>query len=282
MDVGCYCVSAARLLAGEPERVTGEQVLGGGGVDVAFAGTMRFAGDVLAHFDAGFVLAARDELEVVGDEGSLFLDDPWHCLEPVIEVRRDDGVERIELERVNSYMLEAREPLGRDPRRGRAAAGARRRGRAGPGDRGAVRGRRRADRRWCPVVDEELQRRLAANETMFREVNEGIERGQWPGEAGEPVGFRCECARLGCNLLLKLTLAEYEHVRAHPRRFMMIPGHEIPEVETVVERTPGLRDRREARRGRRAAEASDPRSVSGGRTAARSALRRLEPGERAA
>jgi predicted dehydrogenase len=106
MDVGCYCVSAARLLAGEPERVTGEQVLGGRGVDVAFTATMRFPRDVLGHFDSGIVLAPRDELEVVGEDGSLFLDDPWHCVEPAIEVRRADGVQRIELERVNSYMLE--------------------------------------------------------------------------------------------------------------------------------------------------------------------------------
>jgi D-xylose 1-dehydrogenase (NADP+, D-xylono-1,5-lactone-forming) len=107
MDVGCYCVNGVRLLAGEPERVTGQQVLGGDGVDVAFAGTMAFAGDVLAHFDAGFVLASRDELEVVGEDGSLFLDDPWHCRRPVIEIRRDGGVERIELPVANSYRLEA-------------------------------------------------------------------------------------------------------------------------------------------------------------------------------
>jgi D-xylose 1-dehydrogenase (NADP+, D-xylono-1,5-lactone-forming) len=109
MDVGCYCVSGARLLAGEPLRVSAEQSIGGDGVgvDVAFAATMRFAGDVLAHFDAGLVLADRDELEVMGDAGSLFLDDPWHCRKPVIELRRDDGVERIELEPVDSYRLEA-------------------------------------------------------------------------------------------------------------------------------------------------------------------------------
>jgi predicted dehydrogenase len=107
MDVGCYCVSGARLLAGEPERVAAEQALGGDGVDVAFAGTMRFADDVIAHFDCGLALAARDELEVVGDAGALFLDDPWHCRRPVIELRRDDGTERIELEPVDSYMLEA-------------------------------------------------------------------------------------------------------------------------------------------------------------------------------
>jgi D-xylose 1-dehydrogenase (NADP+, D-xylono-1,5-lactone-forming) len=42
MDVGCYCVNGARLLAGEPQRVGAEQVLGGDGVDVAFAATLRF------------------------------------------------------------------------------------------------------------------------------------------------------------------------------------------------------------------------------------------------
>jgi D-xylose 1-dehydrogenase (NADP+, D-xylono-1,5-lactone-forming) len=107
MDVGCYCVSGVRLLGGEPERVSAEQALGGDGVDVAFAGTLRFPGDVLAHFDAGLALAARDELEVIGEQGVLFLDDPWHCRTPVIELRRDGQIERIELEPTDSYMLEA-------------------------------------------------------------------------------------------------------------------------------------------------------------------------------
>ena len=107
MDVGCYCVSAARLIAGEPARVTASQVLGGDGVDIVFAGTMGFADGVLGHFDAGLALAPRDELEVVGEAGSLFLDDPWHCLEPVIEVRRDGTVERIEVDAADSYRLEA-------------------------------------------------------------------------------------------------------------------------------------------------------------------------------
>ncbi len=68
---------------------------------------MRFPEMSLAHFDAGLALAARDELEVVGEEGSLFLDDPWHCRDPVIEVRRADGIERIAVEQADSYQLEA-------------------------------------------------------------------------------------------------------------------------------------------------------------------------------
>ena len=106
MDVGCYCVSGSRLLAGEPETVYGQQYVGPTGTDWVFAGEMRFPGDVLALFDCGTSLPERDELEAIGTEGSLFLDDPWHCRQPVIEIRRNGDVERIELEPVDSYGLE--------------------------------------------------------------------------------------------------------------------------------------------------------------------------------
>ena len=106
MDVGCYCVSGSRLLAGEPESVFGQAYIGPSGTDWVFAGSMRFPGDVFAQFDCGTSLPERDELEVVGTEGSLYLDDPWHCRTPVIELRRDDGIERIALDPVDSYRLE--------------------------------------------------------------------------------------------------------------------------------------------------------------------------------
>ena len=129
MDVGCYCVSGSRVLAGgEPERVNGEAVMAPSGVDARFAGTMRFPGDVLAVFDCGFDIAPRDELEAIGSEGSLFLDDPWHSLEPRIEVRGADGsVETVEVERANPYRLELEDVSaavrgGREPRLGRADA----------------------------------------------------------------------------------------------------------------------------------------------------------------
>jgi hypothetical protein len=109
-------------------------------------------------------------------------------------------------------------------------------------------------------MNDELQRRLAANETVFREVNEGIERGQWPGEGDHPVRFRCECARLGCNLMLELTLAEYEQVRSHPRRFLMIDGHQVPELERVVQREPGYLVVQKLDEAGEKAEEADPRS----------------------
>jgi predicted dehydrogenase len=107
MDVGCYNVSGSRLLGGEPERVWGEAWYGPSGTDWVFNGTLRFPGDVLATFDCATALAERDELEAIGSGGSLFLDDPWHCRQAVIELRRNDGTERIELQPIDSYLLEA-------------------------------------------------------------------------------------------------------------------------------------------------------------------------------
>ena len=107
MDVGCYCVSGSRLIAGEPERVMGEQAIGGDGVDVAFAGVMRFQGEISGHFDAGLALVSEDLLEVVGDQGTLRLTDPWHCRKPGIDVIRENETERIEIDPANSYRLEA-------------------------------------------------------------------------------------------------------------------------------------------------------------------------------
>jgi D-xylose 1-dehydrogenase (NADP+, D-xylono-1,5-lactone-forming) len=133
MDVGCYNVSGSRLLGGEPERVWGEAWYGPSGTDWVFTGTLRFPGDVLAIFDCGTALVERDELEAIGSEGSLFLDDPWHCVHPVIELRRNGSVDRIELDPVDSYRLELEnlsdairgeaEPLlGRDDALGQARA----------------------------------------------------------------------------------------------------------------------------------------------------------------
>ena len=133
MDVGCYCVSGSRLFAGgEPERAFSTAVTRNG-VDVRFAGTLAFAGDVLATFDCGFDVTGRHDLEVVGTEGSLYLRDPWHCRKPGIERRADGEVETIAIAPANSYRLELEdmsrairdggEPLlGRDDAVGQARA----------------------------------------------------------------------------------------------------------------------------------------------------------------
>jgi xylose dehydrogenase (NAD/NADP) len=106
MDVGSYCVNAIRFLAGEPERVYGEQVVGESGVDVCFVATLHCQDDVVAHLDCGFVFDYRAELEAVGEAGSLFVSEPWQIRSPGIELRRDGKVEQIPVESANSYTLE--------------------------------------------------------------------------------------------------------------------------------------------------------------------------------
>ena len=128
MDVGCYCLSAIRLVAGEPEASVGRQVLGGRGVDVLFAGTLSMPGDVLAQFDCGMVTSPRDALEVIGSDATLFLDDPWHGRRPVIEVRDGrGGSEGVTADFADPYACELEELVAvakgeRAPRFGRADA----------------------------------------------------------------------------------------------------------------------------------------------------------------
>jgi hypothetical protein len=105
---------------------------------------------------------------------------------------------------------------------------------------------------------EEHERALAGNETVQREVNEAIERGRWPGEE-EQAPYRCECAQPGCTSMLELTRAQYEGMREHPRRFVVLPGHEDPSLEKVVAREPGFVLVEKGGEAGRVSEVSDPR-----------------------
>jgi xylose dehydrogenase (NAD/NADP) len=98
-DLGCYCVSAIRLFAGEPERVWADQVRDGpDGVDLRLAATLRLPGDVLAQFDVGLDLTRRDELELVGTEGRLAVPDPWLCGSDHLELVRDGQLEPVPID----------------------------------------------------------------------------------------------------------------------------------------------------------------------------------------
>jgi xylose dehydrogenase (NAD/NADP) len=102
MDLGCYCISMQRLLAGEPELVFGRQRLGGHAVDVGFVGVLQFAGDVFGEFHCGFDLPEGNGLEAIGSKGKLVVRDPVRCRDPHVEV---DG-ERIDVEDVDRYYLQ--------------------------------------------------------------------------------------------------------------------------------------------------------------------------------
>jgi hypothetical protein len=104
------------------------------------------------------------------------------------------------------------------------------------------------------------EERAAANEATARNVNEAIERGQWPGEQDARQAFRCECSSSQCNQLLDVTPRSYEEVRRNPRRFLMVPGHECDDIEFVVERTERYLVVEKRDHAAVVAEATDPRS----------------------
>jgi hypothetical protein len=79
---------------------------------------------------------------------------------------------------------------------------------------------------------ERRQVRAAKNQSLFREVNERIEELR-PSELR--IEFACECSDTACTASLILSDAEYEHVRRFPTHFIVVQGHELDEVERVVE-----------------------------------------------
>jgi len=105
--------------------------------------------------------------------------------------------------------------------------------------------------------------RIAQNESAFRSVNESIEAGRGLTDAARPTRFVCECATLGCKELLELLPGDYEAIRGHPRRFVVAPGHELPEQERVVDRTERYLVVQKTGEAGQAAEELDPRAGQG-------------------
>ncbi|MGH3048817.1 MAG: thioredoxin family protein [Gaiellaceae bacterium] len=80
--------------------------------------------------------------------------------------------------------------------------------------------------------------RAAKNESLFREINERIKSLNESFGLDLPTGeWVCECADTNCTELLEMTPEAYEALRSHPMQFVLARGHELPEVEQVVEDT---------------------------------------------
>ena len=88
---------------------------------------------------------------------------------------------------------------------------------------------------------DERSERIAKNETVFRASNREIERADQEGGTGpdELIEVLCECGRQGCGGLISLTIADYDGVHSQTDRFVVVPGHESPEIEKVVEERAG-------------------------------------------
>ncbi len=78
-DLGCYCVSAIRLFAGQPEVVYAVGLSDGADVEMRVSATARHPGGVLSQFDIGFDMSRRDQIELVGTDGHITVTDPWIC-----------------------------------------------------------------------------------------------------------------------------------------------------------------------------------------------------------
>ena len=88
-------------------------------------------------------------------------------------------------------------------------------------------------------MDDRRAQRLALNETIFRKANEDMrtvgDRLQYDFQA-----FVCECADINCDENVPLPLERYREVRASPSMFFILPGHENPELEQIVDREEGF------------------------------------------
>jgi hypothetical protein len=78
-------------------------------------------------------------------------------------------------------------------------------------------------------LDRLSEERIARNDALFRDANEGIEASavelDWDDE--DRIPFICECADRECQNFVRLTLPEYEQIRARPRTFLNAPGHQV-------------------------------------------------------
>jgi hypothetical protein len=89
-------------------------------------------------------------------------------------------------------------------------------------------------------VSDERARRVGLNEAIFRQVNEQI-RGlnQNFGTEEGTMTVICECGNADCTDRLEVSVSDYERIRSDPRLYVIGKGHEIEDVETVVEETDG-------------------------------------------
>lgn len=75
-------------------------------------------------------------------------------------------------------------------------------------------------------------------EAAFRIANERAFRWAERHAGGRRELYLCECASQPCRERVSLSREQYEAVRSHPRHFLVVPGHVLPDLETVVETSP--------------------------------------------
>ena len=77
--------------------------------------------------------------------------------------------------------------------------------------------------------------RLARNQALFREVNERMLELNDGFQDGSSMVFVCECSNVDCTATMTIGRENYESVRAHPTFFAIASGHELLEIEKVID-----------------------------------------------
>jgi hypothetical protein len=108
-------------------------------------------------------------------------------------------------------------------------------------------------------VATQREERLAQNEAMFREANERAKAWEERHLEVEVELYLCECANPECSEKVGLGKSDYERVRSDSRRFVIVPGHELPDVETLIEQNDGWAIIEKAPEVADIVEARDPR-----------------------
>jgi hypothetical protein len=109
---------------------------------------------------------------------------------------------------------------------------------------------------------DERTRKIGENEALYRSINEKIEGlNEAFGMVTETMTVVCECGQLECTEQIEIAMPVYEAVRSDPTHFVVLPGHEIPEVEDILERHDGFYVIRKVEGGpAEVARETDPRS----------------------
>ena len=84
---------------------------------------------------------------------------------------------------------------------------------------------------------DERKRRIGENEALFRSVNEQVRRFTATlSTSADTMKIVCECGTRSCTDQFEIETDAYAEVRADSTLFVVKPGHDLPETETVVEK----------------------------------------------
>jgi hypothetical protein len=115
-------------------------------------------------------------------------------------------------------------------------------------------------------LTEDREDRQVKNEALFRGLNERVHATTDELNSGSLINmpdrkeYLCECAEIACLDRISVSQAEYENARSNPVWFLIVPGHDVVDIETVVETNERFALVEKNVGGRAVAAATDPRS----------------------